>query len=109
MKTNITLLTTTARARRAGVRPAERPAGPSEAVMGIPGTRGPDERGHSAGARDGCALSNRPPRGATARPARLADGLGLESTPGRHRRPCAPESDPTDSLGPPLPRRAARD
>src|SRR4051812_277805 len=41
-------------------------------------------------------------------PTRLADGLGLEGAPVRDRT-CAPEPAGADSLGPPLPRRAARD
>src|SRR5438309_11077136 len=58
---------------------------------------------------DGCALSNRAVAPCRGLPARLADGLGLESTPVRNAEPAPLERRfPAAPLVPPLPHRTAR-
>ena len=49
--------------------------------------------GHFVGARTGVPFQSAAAPGRSL-PTGLADGLGLESAPGRHGRPCAPGSDP---------------
>src|SRR5688572_29343334 len=88
MKVNATLLTTTIWVARRARPPPVGPAGPSVVDTNGPWDRRPNERARRP-CRGRVGPFNHARGTPPAMPARLADGLGLESTPVRCRT-CAP-------------------
>src|SRR5438445_3086055 len=102
MKVNITLLTMITLTARANA-PLPPEVGPAPVDMErIPGRFRPKRRARARGAKTSVPFQDARERAAS-QPARLADGLGLESAPIPCAGICAPETGRSRSIGSPAP------